>query len=329
MVDAVEKAGVPNTVWYNYRRVPAVTLAKQLIDDGRLGQDLPLPRQLPPGLDDLGRPAAGRHGPLAARRRRGRLGRHRRPAGPLHRHGPLAQRLDQLGLRHDRDLRQGAEAQPHRQGRAGRASTTPARSSAGSTTARSGLFESTRYARGHKALYTFEVNGEKASLKWDLEDLHRLEYFDHRDDSIVRGWRSIHVTDGDMPYMKHWWVPGPPDRLRAHVRPPGRRLPREPGQGRSRRPRPSATPWPPRPSATPCSTRPSTASGNRSCRCESPLHPPTLILRGIDHDKTGMNLLLWTTHVTEQHDAHPRPDQGDRLRRGRGADLRHGRPRAV
>ncbi len=71
-----------------------------------------------------------------------------------------------------------------------------------------GLFESTRYARGHKALYTFEVNGEKASLKWDLEDLHRLEYFDHRDESQVRGWRSVHVTDGDMPYMKHWWVPG-------------------------------------------------------------------------------------------------------------------------
>ena len=38
MVDAIEKAGVPNTVWYNYRRVPAVTLAKQLIDEGRLGR---------------------------------------------------------------------------------------------------------------------------------------------------------------------------------------------------------------------------------------------------------------------------------------------------
>src|SRR5262249_31801562 len=37
MVDAVEKAGVPNTVWYNYRRVPAVTFAKQIIDEGRLG----------------------------------------------------------------------------------------------------------------------------------------------------------------------------------------------------------------------------------------------------------------------------------------------------
>mgnify|MGYP002173085434 FL=1 len=40
MVDAVEKAGVPNTVWYNYRRVPAVTLAKQIVDSGKLNQIL-------------------------------------------------------------------------------------------------------------------------------------------------------------------------------------------------------------------------------------------------------------------------------------------------
>jgi predicted dehydrogenase len=71
-----------------------------------------------------------------------------------------------------------------------------------------GNFESTRYARGHKALYTFEINGEKASIAWDLHDLHRLSYFDHADESIVRGWRSVHVTDGDMPYMDKWWVPG-------------------------------------------------------------------------------------------------------------------------
>jgi predicted dehydrogenase len=60
-------------------------------------------------------------------------------------------------------------------------------------------FESTRYARGHKALYTFEINGENASIKWDLHDLHRLQYFDYRDAGPLRGWRSIHVTDGDTP----------------------------------------------------------------------------------------------------------------------------------
>ena len=73
-----------------------------------------------------------------------------------------------------------------------------------------GNFESTRYARGHKALYTFEINGQHASIRWDLHDLHRLQWFDHRDEGMLRGWRSIHVTDagGDQPYMDHWWVPG-------------------------------------------------------------------------------------------------------------------------
>jgi myo-inositol 2-dehydrogenase/D-chiro-inositol 1-dehydrogenase len=71
-----------------------------------------------------------------------------------------------------------------------------------------GTFEATRYARGHKALYTLEINGEHASIQWDLSDLHRLQYFDHRDEGQLRGWRSIHVTDADHPYMKHWWVPG-------------------------------------------------------------------------------------------------------------------------
>ncbi len=57
-------------------------------------------------------------------------------------------------------------------------------------------------------MYTLEINGENASIRWDLHDLHRLQYFDHRDDGIVRGWRSVHVSDGDQPYMKNWWVPG-------------------------------------------------------------------------------------------------------------------------
>ena len=69
-------------------------------------------------------------------------------------------------------------------------------------------FEATRYARGHKALYTFEINGEHASIAWDLHDLHRLQWFDHKDESKLRGWRSIHVTDSEHPYMKNWWVPG-------------------------------------------------------------------------------------------------------------------------
>jgi len=77
-------------------------------------------------------------------------------------------------------------------------------------------FESTRYARGHKAAYTFEINGENMSLYWDLHDLHRLQVFDYKDDSKIRGWKSVHVTDNgtdkngiaEHPYMDKWWVPG-------------------------------------------------------------------------------------------------------------------------
>jgi predicted dehydrogenase len=57
-------------------------------------------------------------------------------------------------------------------------------------------------------LNTFEINGEFGSIAWDLHDAHRLQYFDHREPGIVRGWRSIHVTDSDHPYMSKWWVPG-------------------------------------------------------------------------------------------------------------------------
>ncbi len=75
---------MPNTVWYNYRRVPAVTFAKQLIDEGKLGrirqneanflQDWTISADLPQGY--------GR-GPLAAGRRRRRLGCDRRLARPF------------------------------------------------------------------------------------------------------------------------------------------------------------------------------------------------------------------------------------------------------
>jgi predicted dehydrogenase len=57
-------------------------------------------------------------------------------------------------------------------------------------------------------LYTFEINGENGSLAWDLHDLHRLQFFEHGGDGRLRGWRSIHITEGEHPYMKNWWVPG-------------------------------------------------------------------------------------------------------------------------
>ncbi len=207
MVQAVEKAGVANLVSFNYRRVPAVTLAKQLIDDGRLGrvfhyranflQDWTISANVPQGgmatwRLDVKAAGSGVTGDLLA---------HCIDTA-MWQNGPIAA----VCAMTETFVKQRMHAETGKVEPVGidDACTFFCRFKNGSL----GNFESTRYARGHKALYTFEINGEHASIGWDLHDLHRLSYFDHRDESIVRGWRSVHVTDGDMPYMGHWWVPG-------------------------------------------------------------------------------------------------------------------------
>ena len=207
MVAAVEKAGVPNTVWYNYRRVPAVTLAKLLIDEGRLGkiyhyranflQDWTIATDLPQGGEGLWRMDKSVAGSGVT--------------GDL-----LAHCIDTAiwlnGSMTDVTAMTETFVKEREHALTGKVEPVTIDDACafmghfdnGSLA----LFESTRYARGHKALYTLEINGENASIQWDLHDLHRLNYFDHGDDPLVRGWRSIHVTDPDMPYMDKWWVPG-------------------------------------------------------------------------------------------------------------------------
>ena len=207
MVDAVEKAGVPNTVWYNYRRVPAVTLIKQLLDEGKFGrifhyrakflQDWTISQDLPQGGEGLWRldvkvAGSGVTGDLLA---------HNIDTA-LWLNGPVAE-VSAMTETFIKERKHNLTGKVEPVG-IDDASAVLCRFENGSL----GMFEATRYARGHKALYTLEVNGEKTSARWDLHDLHRLQYFDHRDEGRVRGWRSVHITDGDQPYMKHWWVPG-------------------------------------------------------------------------------------------------------------------------
>jgi predicted dehydrogenase len=71
-----------------------------------------------------------------------------------------------------------------------------------------GAFEATRYARGRKNKNSFEINGEKGSLYFDLENMHQLQYFSHEDAPHLQGWRTILVTGVEHPYMANWWVPG-------------------------------------------------------------------------------------------------------------------------
>ena len=207
MVRAVEKAGVANMVWYNYRRVPAVTLAKQLIDEGRLGkifhfrtvflQDYTIADDVPQGGAGLWRLDAN----VAGSGVTGDLLAHNIDTAMW-----LNGHLQKVSAMTETFVKERVHVESGKKEPVGidDAAAFIARFSNGSLA----TFEATRYARGHKALYTFEINGEKASIQWDLHDLHRLSYFDHRDESRVRGWRSIHVTDGDHPYMGHWWVPG-------------------------------------------------------------------------------------------------------------------------
>jgi predicted dehydrogenase len=207
MTRAVEKAGVPNMVWYNYRRVPAVAMAKQFIDEGKLGrifhyrakflQDWTISKDLPQGGAGLWRldvnvAGSGVTGDLLA---------HCIDTAMWLNGG-----IDSVTAMSETFIKQRKHNLTGKVEKVGidDACAFLARFRNGSLA----TFESTRYARGHKALYTFEINGEHASIAWDLHDLHRLEYFDHRDEGRSRGWRSIHVTDGDQPYMNRWWVPG-------------------------------------------------------------------------------------------------------------------------
>ena len=69
-------------------------------------------------------------------------------------------------------------------------------------------FEATRYARGHKALYTFEINGEHASISGTCTICTGCSISTIATKGIVRGWQSLHITDREHPYMGNWWVPG-------------------------------------------------------------------------------------------------------------------------
>jgi myo-inositol 2-dehydrogenase/D-chiro-inositol 1-dehydrogenase len=207
MVEAVDQAKVANMVWYNYRRVPAVVLLKHLIDEGRLGrifhyrtkflQDWTISQDLPQGGEGLWRLDAS----VAGSGVTGDLLAHNIDTA-LWLNGGINEvvAMTETFIKARKHNLTGEVAPVNIDD----ASLFLCRFANGSLAS----FEATRYARGHKALYTLEINGEKASAVWDLHDLHRLQWFDHTDEGRLRGWRSIHITDGDHPYMKNWWVPG-------------------------------------------------------------------------------------------------------------------------
>jgi len=69
-------------------------------------------------------------------------------------------------------------------------------------------FEATRFASGRKNGLRIELNGEHGSLAFDLERLNELEFHDHTQDAQTAGFRRILVTEPTDPYVSAWWPPG-------------------------------------------------------------------------------------------------------------------------
>lgn len=214
MVAAVERAKVPNMVWFNYRRVPAISLAKQVVDEGRIGrpfhyratylQDWTIAADVPQGGAALWRldidvAGSGVTGDLLAHS----IDTAEWLNGPIR---SVTARTETFVK--ERMHAETGKVQPVGIDDACMFLAVFANGSMGT-------FESTRYARGRKNFNTFELNGEAGSVYFDLEDPQYLQYFKYADPKTgqkiephLTGWQKIHVTNPEHPYMKNWWVPG-------------------------------------------------------------------------------------------------------------------------
>jgi predicted dehydrogenase len=214
MTRAVETAGVPNMVWFNYRRVPSIALAKQIIDEGRIGrsfhyratylQDWTISPDVPQGGAGLWRldvnaAGSGVTGDLLAHSIDTAMWLN----GPITRVSAMTKTFVKERVHADTGTVQPVGIDD--------ACMFLAEFANGSM----GTFESTRYARGRKNFNTFEMNGEDGSLYFDLEEPEYLQFFEYKQqqsgkkvESHLTGWRKIHTTNSEHPYMSHYWVPG-------------------------------------------------------------------------------------------------------------------------
>jgi predicted dehydrogenase len=218
MCEAAARAarrGVQAMIGFNYRRVPAIALARQLVAGGRLG---PLRHVRAAYLQDwLADPAF----PLTWRLQRERAGSG--ALGDLGAHVvDLAQYLAGEPLAGVSGLTTTFVTERPLGGGAGGTAGEPASSTpygavtvddAALFTGRltSGAlasFEATRFAAGRKNALRIELNGERGSLTFDLERLNELGFYDRTEPAATAGFRRIVVTEPGHPYMDAWWPPG-------------------------------------------------------------------------------------------------------------------------
>jgi predicted dehydrogenase len=204
MLDAARKAGTVNMVCFNYRRAPAVQLAKKLVDEGRLGeirhwraaylQDFILDPELPL-IWRFKRDVAG-SGAL------GDIGAHIIDLAHFL-VGPIAEVVG--------TTKTFIRERPLEEPGGGRGEVTVddatsflARFENGAT----GTFEATRLAAGRKNHNSFEINGSRGSVAFDLERMNELQVYFEDDEPDVKGFRTVLVTEPDHPSMEGWWPPG-------------------------------------------------------------------------------------------------------------------------
>ncbi|MCH2114671.1 MAG: Gfo/Idh/MocA family oxidoreductase [Pirellulales bacterium] len=212
MLSAAREAGVKHMVNFNYRRYPAVALAKQMIDGGELGeirhirctylQDWLVDPQFP--MNWRLRPetaGSGAHGDLGAHS----IDLARFLVGEI---------SDVVGMKKTFITERPAEGtssgltatagEGTEQVGVDDCSVFLAKFSGGAL----GTFEATRMAPGRKNYNRFEINGSQGSLVWCFERLNELEYYSTADPGTARGFRTILATEGEHPYAGSWWPPG-------------------------------------------------------------------------------------------------------------------------
>jgi len=212
MLEAAEKAGVKHAVCFNYRFLPAVQLAKQLIDAGKIGE---IHHYRATYLQDwLVDPQA----PLAWRLKKEIAGSGAH--GDLNAHCiDLARFLigefDRV-VGHSRTFVKQRPIPASTSGLSGVASSEVGEVTVDDATGfladfkngAMGSFIATRFATGRKNGNTFEIHGSKGTIRWDLERLNELEVYFREDEPNEAGFRKIIVTEPTHPYAGNWWPTG-------------------------------------------------------------------------------------------------------------------------
>lgn len=206
MVLAWRKAGTIGMINFNYRKVPAIMLAKKLIGEGRLGEIRSFrARYLQDWLHDENAPMSWRlQREFAGSGALGDIGAHitdlaHMLVGPIESvTGLLATAVT------SRPFEQPEGEITHGDVTVDDWTAFLAKFENGAT----GVFEASRLATGRKNQNSFEINGSRGSIAFDLENLNRLEVYLDDDDAIVRGFHNVLVTEAEHPLVGNWWPSG-------------------------------------------------------------------------------------------------------------------------